>query len=110
MTDPNRTEATTMLEFGGAENDDANASLSAVFRQVADWLDENEDAYVEDAVVHYADEFDTWWISLYVDSVREEMRVTAKWKRDKTESRVHMEAIRREVEAQLAAEREASRR
>jgi hypothetical protein len=101
--EPNRTEATVMLEFGGDDNNDHNASLSAAFRQVADWLDQNEDVCLHDVTVHHADEFDTWWVSLYVDAVREKMRVTDKWRQDKEASKQWREKMHREVEAELAA-------
>lgn len=107
-TEPARSESATMLEFGGDANDDHNSSLSAALRQVACWLDENEDAYIRDMTVHHADEFDTWWVSLYVDTVFEELRVTDKWKQDKAASRAHMEAMHREVEAELATRRASS--
>jgi hypothetical protein len=102
-TEPARSEPCVMLEFGGDDNNDFNVSLATVFRTVADWLDENEDVFIRDVTVNRADEFDTWWVALYVDSVREELRVTDKWKQEKAAARASMEADRRELEAEWAA-------
>lgn len=61
-------ETISALMFGNEWEPLGNASLATSLREAATWADENPDAYIHNVAVDYADEFSTWWVTLYCDS------------------------------------------